>query len=66
MKKIFFSPSTLGFYDDQINEKMPEDVMEITAEKYEGLMTGQSSGEQISINEIGEPILLNLHQKDAM
>jgi hypothetical protein len=53
----FFSPTTVGFYDPEIHSVIPDDAIEITAETYDSLMAGQSSGQRIVVGEDGAPSL---------
>lgn len=48
MTKYFYSPSTKGFYLDNIHKVIPEDAIEITAERHEELLKEQSEGKVIS------------------
>lgn len=57
-----FSASTFGFYDPNINTNIPTDTMEITNEQYEALLAGQSSGQVISSDVSGNPVLDNPEQ----
>lgn len=54
---MFGSKSTGGFYDPSIHVSMPEDVVEITADKYRTLIQGQSSGKVIAWSDDGYPFL---------
>lgn len=55
---MFASKSTRGFYDAAIHgDKMPADVVEITAEEHAALMDGQSNGKLIDFREDGHPFL---------
>lgn len=62
--EMFFSPTTMAFYDSQLKEyykqsgKWPSDVIEISEEKYWSLLKGQSAGKIISLDEHGNPILI--------
>jgi len=63
MNKFYFSKSTLGFYVADIHgDGIPNDAVEITKEKHEELLAGQSSGKIISGDESGNPILVDLPQ----
>lgn len=57
---MFYSKSTQGFYDIAIHgvANIPEDAIEITAEKYAALLEGQSQGKQITTDEAGCPVLV--------
>lgn len=62
---IFFSATTIGFYNDALKESYiaagawPDDVMEISERWYLYLLAGQTKGKIISVNEYGQPILVN-------
>jgi hypothetical protein len=43
----FYSPTTSGFYVDEIHKKMPEDVVAVTDAEYRYLMEGQALGKII-------------------
>lgn len=59
-KTMFYSQSTGGFYHPSINaENIPDDAVEITAERYSALLSGQSSGTVIGSDQNGFPILLD-------
>ena len=45
--KYFYSPSTSGFYMDEIHSKMPEDVFEVPEAEYQMLFEGQANGKSI-------------------
>lgn len=45
--KYFYSPSTAGFYMDEIHDSMPEDVFEVAEKEYHMLFDGQASGKKI-------------------
>lgn len=54
MKRVFFSRATKGFYIEEINKNIPDDVVEISHEKYEELLN-KSYNCQIEIDENGYP-----------
>jgi hypothetical protein len=55
---LFYSATTLGFYDDEIHapEIIPNDKIEITSEYHQKLLNGQSEGLTIVPDENGYPI----------
>ena len=53
----YFSKSTNGFYDNNINSVIPSDAVEITDDFHLELLNGQSSGKIISSDENGYPVL---------
>lgn len=56
---IHYSPSTCGFYDDNINSDIPEDSIEVTGEERSKLLAGQGSLKVIAINSKGRPVLVD-------
>lgn len=55
---IYFSQSTNGFFLDGINDTMPADVVEISADLYNELLAGQQEGGQvITSDKNGYPVL---------
>lgn len=57
---MFYSATTHGFYDRSINNTIPADAVEITAEQHAALLAGQSAGQLIMADEQGRPILADL------
>jgi len=55
----YFSKSTNGFYDSEINTVIPDDAVEVTVEEHKNLLDGQSSGKQITADDAGNPILVD-------
>jgi len=55
---IFFSATTSGFYDSRLHGLMPDDAIELTYERYQELLDGQSLGLSIATNESGIPVLV--------
>lgn len=49
----YYSPSTGGFYDQDINPTLPEDVVEVTEETYQAMFEGQAAGKKISYDDSG-------------
>lgn len=58
MINYFYSASTGGFYNAEVNPTMPTDVVEIIEEYYQSLLQGQSEGLQIITDAQGYPILI--------
>ena len=52
----FFSKTTGGFYDTDINEVMPSDAVEVSDAAYNALFIAQESGQVITSDEAGNPI----------
>lgn len=54
---IFYSPSTGGFYDSDINgSAIPADAVAITVDKHRALLAAQASGSTIQADASGAPI----------
>lgn len=56
---IFFCPSEVGFYDDQINSVIPEDAYEIADEERASLLSQVSHGRILSVDENGKPVVID-------
>ncbi|NIG10700.1 tail fiber assembly protein [Enterobacter sp. Cy-1797] len=57
---IYFSKSSNGFFLDSINDNMPADIVEISADFYNALMAGQQNGGKvIESDDDGYPILVS-------
>lgn len=54
---MFASKTTRGFYDRAVHSSMPDDVVEISAERHAELMMGQAVGKVISWGNDGFPVL---------
>jgi len=55
---MYYAKSTGGFYNRAVHgDNIPDDAVEITAEQYESLLAGQSSGKHIAADSGGFPIL---------
>lgn len=60
---IFFSATTIGFYNDALKESYiaadawPGDASEISERWYSYLLTGQTKGKVITVNDYGQPVL---------
>ena len=63
MSNKFFSPSAMGFYDDQDSAYIPEDAVSISLELYLSLLEGESKGKTIAV-ENGFPKLIDRVEKD--
>lgn len=60
MAKMFYSPSTGGFYILDIHGNgIPRDAIEITAARHDELISGQAAGQIIAAGPDGAPILVN-------
>ena len=53
----YFSKTTLGFYE--LNTGVPNDLVEITDEKWGELLESNSQGKLIQADETGYPIAIN-------
>src|SRR5690349_7861072 len=55
---IYFSKTTVGFYDDAIHgDAIPSDAIAITAERHAALLNGQAAGQRIIGDRDGNPVL---------
>lgn len=60
---MFYSKSTRGFYTEEIHgANMPSDVVAITQEQHEALIAGQSLGKELSSDENGYPVLVEVQR----
>jgi len=56
---MFFSKTTNGFYDSDINFIIPEDAVEISNETYISVRDAQTSGKLVSSDDNGNPISID-------
>jgi hypothetical protein len=56
----FYSKTTNGFYDSDINEDMPSDVVDVTDADYAELFSAQALGKTIQADSNGNPKAVNL------
>lgn len=54
---MFYSKSTGGFYDRDINTLIPADAVEISRTAHAALLAGQAEGKKIVSGPDGEPVL---------
>lgn len=54
-----FSKSSNGFYVEGLHKSIPDDAVDITAEDYSNLMSGQAKGLNIESDQNGFPVLIN-------
>ena len=52
-----YSPSTHGFYHDDIHNEIPDDCVIISDEKHKTLLDGQGKGKEITPDANGNPVL---------
>ncbi len=59
--EIYFSKSTLGFYDSNIHDpvKIPADAVEITREEHAQLLAAQAAGKVIQADQDGKPVAID-------
>lgn len=62
---IFFSPTTGGFYRDDVHANMPRDVLEVPADLHASLIAGQAKGQVIVPGLDGMPQLQDPIVTDA-
>ena len=53
---IFYSKKKCGFYDDKINNDLPDDVVEISRQYHSELLEKQSQGFDIKSDKNGYPV----------
>lgn len=57
---MYYSKSTGGFYSSEIHgDSIPADAVEITKDKHQALLGGQSQGKRIAADADGLPILID-------
>ena len=56
----FYSKTTGGFYDSNVNATMPPDAIAVTDELYAALFAAQASGQIIQADANGNPKAVNL------
>lgn len=54
---IFYSATTGGFYDTEINSEIPGDAVEISFDERARLLTGEANGQRIVPGNDGKPVL---------
>lgn len=53
---IFYSASTVGFYDSAVHgDQVPDDVVEVSPEAHRALLTDQAAGKIITADATGHP-----------
>ncbi|TYD01598.1 tail fiber assembly protein [Enterobacter sp. Z1] len=63
--RIYFSPSEIGFYHESDKQDYllagtwPNDLIEISERWFQFLIDGQEEGKEISVNEYGQPVLVD-------
>ena len=55
----FYSKSTNGFYDSEINHVIPAEYVEITQKQWQTLIDAQASGKVIKADKNGNPIAVD-------
>ncbi|WP_033782138.1 tail fiber assembly protein [Pantoea sp. 9140] len=55
--KYFYSPSTGGFYLENVHDFIPEDAVQIDVDTYSSLLSGQEKGLVITADKNGKPQL---------
>ena len=56
---MFYSSSTNGFYDPEINTTIPEDAVEISHDDWQSLLDAQSKGKIIQPDGKGYPVAID-------
>lgn len=57
---MFYAKSTGGFYDPTIHTTIPDDAVEISADRHQTLLAAQSTGKHIKADADGHPIAIDL------
>ena len=52
----YYSPTSKGFYTDEIHDSMPNDAVELTDDYYQRLIADQSTGNVIVMGTAGLPV----------
>lgn len=55
---LYFSASTLGFYDDRLHSSLPADARELAPERHVELLDAQANGALITSDGNGDPITI--------
>lgn len=64
---FFFSPSTRGFYNDENNTNIPEDVVPVKEALHRELMLGQANGGRIEFDKKSNlPIIVTTVSDEAI
>ena len=56
--RLYFSKSTMGFYDSSINTSWPGDVVFVTSATRDAVLAGQAAGGTISVDGTGQPVVV--------
>ena len=56
---LYFSATTLGFYDSNINGDIPVDAVPISSDQHQLLLAGQAAGKIIAADATGRPTLID-------
>ena len=56
---VFFSAAKGGFYIDTVHDCIPDDAVEISAERHAELLRDQAAGGRISADADGRPVIGN-------
>jgi hypothetical protein len=56
---IYFSPTTVAFYDSDLHAAFPADSKAIDTERYRALLCAQEAGQCIAADDNGNPISLD-------
>jgi hypothetical protein len=63
---IYFSKTANGFYNDAINQTIPDDKVAISEAVWQHLISNQSGTSQISADAEGNPILVDPSNANAV
>jgi len=56
--RLYFSKSTMGFYDSSISPSWPGDSVAISAATRDAVLAGQAAGGSIGVDASGQPIVI--------
>lgn len=55
---MYYSKTTAGFYDPEINKEIPADAVEISDTEHKAMLDGQTAGMLIAPDASGKPALM--------
>lgn len=64
--RLFYSAQARGFFSTHLHDEMPPDVVEITHEEWQALLTAQTTGKQIVPGLDGRPTTVDFVETPEM
>lgn len=58
MGKLFYSPSTNGFFDSYVSASLPSDCVEISESEHAAILQEQAAGKHIAAGANGRPLAI--------